>query len=977
MKTGGKTGVICCLALGVALLALASGDTSGRELGGLEFDGSDDYVEIPRSDSLDITMGLTIEAWIRPADLTSTKVIVDKSYNGAEHDCFLLRLDGANLEVQFYDGAANQAYTASDIITTEWQHVAVTCDRANVRMFRDGVMVSEFACTIPLMFSGQPLLIGKRAWPEHPQHFSGLMCEVKVYARALTADEIRKNYSDVLLLEQVVPEGLVSWWKFDVGDGNRVSDILERNDGIIHGAKRVGPRGAVPAIGTARTRPQPGKREVQEARLPPLVFSEVFPHLGKYYETEPAEVKKSGIVVVYPSRASWAERYAAGEFAKYATEVTGKVVPALQDTDPAINGKKKLILVGKTGLTGRLEEEGRLDLSRLPTDDGYIIRSVSGRGKRYLVLLSRMERGTIYAVYHYFEKYCGVGFFFEGDRIPTKASLPLTRIDVTESPRFKLRFGGVITGDLGRPAMKKYSGAFWDFTDWQKAIDWTLKMRFNSVYFCNHYYAINPETFPRELTRKVIDYSAKMGLEYCQPGGVGFTRAIVEDLGPGSHIYNIAIGSETRESADVKIKRFINEVRATKEVDPDAELILYDLWYAYWSDIKPEDLKYILDRIPRDIVFGDMPGDWGRRNGDKMYKFYDYYWGRKWYYAWFHSLYPQDTLWGNPRLYIDELRELARDPRATNCEHFFVLSEPPYLLMHPLFGHVVSRLAWDPLKVDKTRIFADYVRLRYPKESVPNMLKSIDYLLDWLDDRPNTDDYLRPIYRLNGIARGKIEEDLSNLTKSLETALLEKDRLDGDELYEAELTEIARAYLGRVSTQHMVKMWQRYEEAVSDLVKGGDADRALKEFEKEVRIIEAMLSGLEQILSTRPDFSLVSDFEEIEESEKTGELKDAALARKRIKQLFWVVGDYHRIDSVEVVHHLYRREVAASIQELREKLEWARVHSSRPAPFDESYKKVIAQIKDDFLNKPIDVKERYRGTTAAAVYETYQAVKDF
>jgi hypothetical protein len=42
----------------------------------LSFDGSSGYVEVPDSDSLDVTGKLTLDAWIYPKSLTHAQVIV-------------------------------------------------------------------------------------------------------------------------------------------------------------------------------------------------------------------------------------------------------------------------------------------------------------------------------------------------------------------------------------------------------------------------------------------------------------------------------------------------------------------------------------------------------------------------------------------------------------------------------------------------------------------------------------------------------------------------------------------------------------------------------------------------------------------------------------------------------------------------------------------------------------------------------------
>ncbi len=57
--------------------------TTGRFEAGLNFDGVNDYVLVNDASSLDITGELTLEAWIKPTELTYYHVIVAKRDAGA------------------------------------------------------------------------------------------------------------------------------------------------------------------------------------------------------------------------------------------------------------------------------------------------------------------------------------------------------------------------------------------------------------------------------------------------------------------------------------------------------------------------------------------------------------------------------------------------------------------------------------------------------------------------------------------------------------------------------------------------------------------------------------------------------------------------------------------------------------------------------------------------------------------------------
>jgi hypothetical protein len=48
--------------------------TAGQRANALQFDGTNDYVSISDTDSLDITSSITIATWIRPTDVSGSRL---------------------------------------------------------------------------------------------------------------------------------------------------------------------------------------------------------------------------------------------------------------------------------------------------------------------------------------------------------------------------------------------------------------------------------------------------------------------------------------------------------------------------------------------------------------------------------------------------------------------------------------------------------------------------------------------------------------------------------------------------------------------------------------------------------------------------------------------------------------------------------------------------------------------------------------
>jgi hypothetical protein len=173
-------------------IAGATRTTTGRFGGALSFDGVDDWVTVPDSNPLDLTTAMTIEAWVRPTAVAGDWRTV------------LLKEQPGNLIYALYAGdnagrAATHVFTTNDRGTNAtsatplnaWTHLAATYDRTTLRLYVNGAQAGTRSLTGNLRTSTGVLRIGGNGvWGEW---FAGLIDEVRVYNRALTAAEIQAD----------------------------------------------------------------------------------------------------------------------------------------------------------------------------------------------------------------------------------------------------------------------------------------------------------------------------------------------------------------------------------------------------------------------------------------------------------------------------------------------------------------------------------------------------------------------------------------------------------------------------------------------------------------------------------------------------------------------------------------------------------------------------------------------------------------
>ena len=129
-------------------------------------------------------------------------------------------------------------------------------------------------------------------------------------------------------------------------------------------------------------------------------------------------------------------------------------------------------LVGRTPATEQLIAAGKIADPAKKNPEAYIVRALEDGGKTKVVFLGGTGIATLYAVYHYLEQYCGCGFYWDGDHVPRRATLPAKGVDLAAQPWFRERMF------LNLP-LYWYSAPWWEWKDWKQYLDWAVKARFN------------------------------------------------------------------------------------------------------------------------------------------------------------------------------------------------------------------------------------------------------------------------------------------------------------------------------------------------------------------------------------------------------------------------------------------------------------------------------------------------------------------
>jgi hypothetical protein len=219
----------------------------------LRFDGADDWVTVPDAATLDLTAGMTLEAWINPDVMTGWETVMMKERGADDFAYALYAHDGGSLSggapVPSGNVKANGAHRTlrgpSTVPSGTWTHLATTYDGATQRIFVNGTQVASRAQTGAIAVSGGVLRIGGNA-SFAGEFYAGLIDDVRVYNRALGASEIAGDMGASAPPPPPPPPpppagaaGLVLSLDFDEASGNAADGSGSGNAGTVLGATRV------------------------------------------------------------------------------------------------------------------------------------------------------------------------------------------------------------------------------------------------------------------------------------------------------------------------------------------------------------------------------------------------------------------------------------------------------------------------------------------------------------------------------------------------------------------------------------------------------------------------------------------------------------------------------------------------------------------------------------------------------------------
>jgi len=234
--------------LSFLMLVISVKTNAQLSAGALNFDGADDYVNVPSVNIMN-QLPLTIEAWVKPEVRTDGTVLAEYGNNVISNDlsgqygtgfgAVVLGNNVSGIVTAYNDGFR---YIPAAMSAGTWYHISVVYTPGNVKTYLNGNLLENYNFTQNYTASSSLIRIGKYNDDNTlgtKRYFKGDIDEVRIWNRALCQGELQNNMNCEVSLPQ---NGLYSYYKFNVGFIGVLNSLLatlpdasgNANDGTLY-----------------------------------------------------------------------------------------------------------------------------------------------------------------------------------------------------------------------------------------------------------------------------------------------------------------------------------------------------------------------------------------------------------------------------------------------------------------------------------------------------------------------------------------------------------------------------------------------------------------------------------------------------------------------------------------------------------------------------------------------------------------------
>lgn len=214
----------------------AADHVAGKFGNALDFDGSNDYVDVADAAHLDITAAISISVWVKPASIPAWATVISKGTSSSWNtNNYVLGLASGRVDFRWNGKGTCLVDVGDALVAGAWAHVVCVAEPGTtnaLKVYINGVLKKQADRTGDPTPNTQALRFGT---DNGTDDFPGLIDEARIYNRALTTDEITalgcplknsylKDLSFSLGGAGVSPDPIAGTW----------SATIANDDGIFH-----------------------------------------------------------------------------------------------------------------------------------------------------------------------------------------------------------------------------------------------------------------------------------------------------------------------------------------------------------------------------------------------------------------------------------------------------------------------------------------------------------------------------------------------------------------------------------------------------------------------------------------------------------------------------------------------------------------------------------------------------------------------
>ena len=173
-----------------------------------------DYVDVQHAAELE-PLQFTVECWVWLDEFNSNgekrRWLVNKNGHESTPGHYGLFINDKNVGAYICNDKSYMALSPDVLKLKQWQHLAMTFDEKDLKVYVDGALVVTMPVNTPRPQLASPFTIGRRQ-DGHAQFTTGMIDEVRLYKRALNEAELKARLTDP---QKAPADGLVGHWNFD------------------------------------------------------------------------------------------------------------------------------------------------------------------------------------------------------------------------------------------------------------------------------------------------------------------------------------------------------------------------------------------------------------------------------------------------------------------------------------------------------------------------------------------------------------------------------------------------------------------------------------------------------------------------------------------------------------------------------------------------------------------------------------------